>query len=288
MKKAKLWVYNLIGDDEEKDWKSNLFDGIIITLIMINVIQVVVSTFPLSKSVTRIFSYIELISVIIFTLEYFARVWTSTYIYPNLSPVRARIRYMVSFMAIIDLLAILPFYIPFIIPIDLRVLRALRALRLLRLFKMNRYTKALHTIAAVLKNRAAQLISSIFVVMLLMLIAAVLMYNVENEAQPDVFNNAFDALWWAVATFTTVGYGDIYPITSMGKILAAIIAILGIGMVAVPTGIISAGFMEEVGSAEKAEADNLDMIERLFEMKNQGIISEEEFGIKKRELLGIK
>ena len=150
-------------------------------------------------------------------------------------------------MALIDLLAILPFYLPFIIPIDLRVLRMLRMVRLFRVFKVNRYTNALTSIGAVFKEKKNQLLSSIFVVMVLMVIASVLMYNIENEVQPEAFSNAFSALWWAVATFTTVGYGDVYPITTAGKILSALIAFLGIALVAVPTGIISAGFMEQIG-----------------------------------------
>lgn len=168
---------------------------------------------------------------------------------PDLSPARARLCYMVSFMAVIDLLSILPFYISFI-PVDLRVLRMLRIVRLFRVFKINRYTTALASIGSVFKAKKQQLFSSVFVVLLLMVIAAVLMYNIENAAQPETFDNAFSALWWAVATFTTVGYGDIYPVTAAGKILSAIIAILGIGLVAVPTGIISSGFIEQMDSGE--------------------------------------
>lgn len=160
-------------------------------------------------------------------------------------------------MAIIDLLAILPFYLPMLLPIDLRVLRMLRIIRLFRVFKIGRYTNALSSIVKVFKNKQHELLSSVFVVLLLMIVASVLMYSIENNAQPEVFKNAFDALWWALATLTTVGYGDIYPITVLGKILSSIIAILGIGLVAVPTGIISAGFMESIQSEEKEKVDNI-------------------------------
>lgn len=129
----------------------------------------------------------------------------------------------------------------------------LRIIRLFRIFKINRYTDAFTSITKVLINKKNELLSSIFVVLLLMIVASVLMYSIENRVQPEVFRNAFDALWWALATLTTVGYGDIYPITVIGKILSAIIAILGIGLVAVPTGIISAGFME---SLEKNKDSN--------------------------------
>ena len=162
---------------------------------------------------------------------------------------------MFSFMALIDLIAILPFYIPFIIKIDLRALRALRTVRLLRMFKMNRYTKALSSIADVFKRKASQLQSSVFVVFLLMIISSILMYQVEHAAQPGVFKNAFSGIWWAVATFTTVGYGDIYPVTAAGKVLSALIALLGIALVAVPTGIITAGFMEQIDDKDDSEEE---------------------------------
>ena len=132
----------------------------------------------------------------------------------------------------------------------------LRIIRLFRVFKINRYTSALTSIVRVFKNKQNELLSSIFVVLLLMIVASVLMYSVENNAQPEVFRNAFDALWWALATLTTVGYGDIYPITVLGRILSAIIAILGIGLVAVPTGIISAGFMENINEDKECKKES--------------------------------
>ncbi|MDR1631245.1 MAG: ion transporter [Oscillospiraceae bacterium] len=248
-------VYNLIRDDDENNLLSNIFDGIIITLIIINIIFVIADTFILPDKVKAVFNCIEFVSVIIFTIEYLMRVWTSDLIFPKMSITRARIKYIFSFMAIVDLLAIAPFYLPFVVNIDLRVLRALRIIRLLRIFKVNRYTNALSTIGDVFRRKKHQLLSSIIVVALLMIIAAVLMYNVENSAQPDAFSNAFSALWWAVATLTTVGYGDVYPVTVLGKILSAIIALLGIGVVAVPTGIISAGFMENIAHEQEMKKE---------------------------------
>ncbi|WP_294407857.1 ion transporter [uncultured Ruminococcus sp.] len=225
---------------------NKIFEVMIIILIVINTSSVVAETFQLPDNVKGIMSVIETISVIIFTFEYILRVWTADTLKPELSPVKARLKYVFSFMAVIDLLAIMPFYLPMLIPIDLRALRTLRLVRLLRLFKINRYTKALSTIAEVFKRKASQLISSLLVVGLLMLIAALIMYNIEHEAQPETFTNVFQALWWSVATLTTVGYGDIYPVTIAGKVLSTIIALLGIGLVAVPTGIITAGFSEVI------------------------------------------
>lgn len=253
--RVKNCIYNIIRDDDENEVAGNIFDGVIISLIIVNVIMVIVETFTLPALVQDIFYYIEIVSIVVFSIEYVARVYTSDLLYSDISPMKARIKYIFSFMALIDLLAILPFYLPFVISIDLRVLRMLRIIRLLRVFKVNRYTNALTSIGTVFKRKKSQLLSSVFVVMVLMVIASVLMYNIENEAQPEAFSNAFSALWWAVATFTTVGYGDIYPITAMGKILSAIIAFLGIALVAVPTGIISAGFMEQI-SDEKNENED--------------------------------
>lgn len=246
MKKFKKRLFEIIQSANDNDVASKIFDIGIICLIIINVILVIADTFDLPPVIGKISSITELISVIIFSIEYVCRLFTSDLLYPDLKPYKARIKYIFSFMALIDLFAILPFYIPFIIKVDLRVLRILRIIRLFRVFKINRYTSALSAIAMVFKRKKNQLISSIFVVLLLMVIASVLMYNVEHDAQPEAFSNAFSALWWAVATLTTVGYGDVYPVTVFGKILSAVIAILGIGLVAVPTGIISAGFMETI------------------------------------------
>lgn len=256
MKSVKLWVYNVIRDDDENNTISNVFDGVIIFFIIMSVIQVIADTFSLPPWANRISSVFEIVSVVVFTIEYVMRVWTSSLKYPDAGPVVSRIKYIFSAMALVDIASILPFYIPFLIPIDLRVLRSLRIVRLFRLFKMNRYTTAMSTIFQVLKRKSSQLVSSVFVVGLLMIISAVLMYNIESSAQPEVFGNAFDALWWSVATFTTVGYGDIFPVTAAGKVLSALIALLGIGLVAVPTGIISAGFTEMI-TVEKDKGDDI-------------------------------
>lgn len=254
-KKIKQRTFEIIETANDGDTASKIFDIFIIILIVLNLVMVIAETFNIPENWKSILNYAETISVIIFTVEYLLRVWTSDLLYPNKASFKVRIKYIFSFMALIDLLAILPFYLPLFIPIDLRVLRALRVIRLLRIFKINRYTNALNTIGQVFKNKASQLISSIMVVGLLMIIAAVLMYNIENSVQPEAFSNALEAMWWAVATLTTVGYGDVYPITAAGKILATIIAFLGIGMVAVPTGIITAGFSELIKSNENQEDD---------------------------------
>lgn len=253
MKKIKKRIFEIIQPANENDIVSKIFDISIICLILLNMILIIADTFNIPPTISYIFDIVEMISVIIFTIEYLCRLWTADLLYPKMKPIAARVKYIFSFMALIDLFAILPFYLPFIIKMDLRVLRMLRIIKLLRVFKINRYTNALSTIANVFNKKKNQLLSSIFVIILLMIVASVLMYNVENQAQPNVFKNAFDALWWAVATLTTVGYGDIYPITVFGKILSAGIALLGIALIAIPTGLISAGFIE---SSENLKEDD--------------------------------
>ena len=255
MKKIKQCIFDTMQVDSDGSIASKIFDIFIIGLILLNVVTVIADTFSLPATLIRTSRRIEIFSVVFFTIEYILRLWTSDMLYPNLNPVIARIRYAFSFMALVDIFAILPTYLPMLIPVDLRVLRLLRIMRLMRIFKFNRYTSALTTITTVLKDKSSQLISSTFVVMLLLLISSMIMYGVENPAQPTVFTNAFSGLWWAISAFTTIGYGDIIPITTMGKILSGIISMLGIGLVAIPTGIISAGFMELTNKEKESHDD---------------------------------
>jgi len=251
-------VYNLIRDDDKNDLASNIFDGIIISLIIINVIIIFLDTFNnIPNNVTKIFSYIEIVSVIIFSLEYLARIWTAVYIYPDKKHIVAIIKYIFTFEAIIDIFAIIPFYLPFLFPIqNLLFLRILRLLRFFRLLKLNHYTDAFVIIKKVFKNKLYQLICSLCIIIMLIVLSSVLMYYMENDKQPEIFENAFSGLWWAISTVTTVGYGDIYPITGLGKLLGAFIAILGVGLIAVPTGILSAGFMEQASEKNKRNKKN--------------------------------
>jgi len=249
-------VYDIMEPRNSGSLLGRLFDIFILALVVINMIIIVAETFTLPPIAATIFAWIEWFSVIVFTIEYILRVWTANRLRRDLTRTGSRAKYIFSPMALIDLLSILPFYLTLLLPIDLSILRILRVARLFRVFKLVRYTSAMSAIANVFRRKKTQLLSSIFVVALLMVIAAVLMYHIENAAQPNVFQNAFSALWWAVATLTTVGYGDIYPVTMMGKILSACIALLGIGLVAVPTGIISAGFMETMDKSKDCDKES--------------------------------
>ena len=244
-------IFIVISPAEDNHKASTIFDISIIILIVINVIVVVADTFR--EHSVPVFRIIENISAVIFSIEYLLRLCTADLLYPEQRPALARLKYVLSFMALVDLAAILPFYVPFLLPHNLIVLRSLRALRLLRLFKLTRYTSITSTIGTVFRRKASQIISSMSVIIILMIITSVLMYNVEHTAQPEKFSNAFDSLWWTVATITTVGYGDIYPITIPGQIFSGIIAFLSIGLIAIPTSIISSGFIEQVNQQKEED-----------------------------------
>ena len=254
-RKIKQTVFEVIQPAESGRIASKIFDLIILVFILLSVTSVFISTFDLPKKMQTALLWIELISVFIFTLEYLLRIWTADLLYPGAGFFGSKIKYIFSPLAVIDLLAILPFYLPMFLPMNLIGIRAVRLIRLLRIFKMNRYFEALNSIGEIFKRKSREIVSSLLFVMILLVVASLLIYYAEHDAQPKQFQNAFSGLWWAVATLTTVGYGDIYPITPLGRFLGAIIAILGIGMVAVPTSILSAGFMEvlEHGGEEKAE-----------------------------------
>lgn len=256
MNKLKKKVFEIIQPSENESISSKGFEIFIIGLILISVVGVFITTFPISDTFLRVLGYFELIAIIIFTIEYLLRIWTADMLFSELSPVKARFRYLFSSMAIIDFIAILPFYLPMILPFNLLSIRVVRLARLLRLFKLNRYSLALASIGKIFKQKSNEICVSLFCVILLLIISSLLIFHVEHEAQPDKFKNAFSGLWWAVATLTTVGYGDIYPVTIAGKIFGACIAILGIGMVAIPTGILSAGFIEHLNSNKHDDENN--------------------------------
>lgn len=246
-------IFEVIQPAETGWTLSRIFDLSIILMIAVSVVSVFIATFDLPEDVRSVLAEIEMITVVIFSAEYLLRFWTANYLYPELSAWKARCKYVSSPSSLIDLLAILPFYLPFLLPINLLSLRSIRLLRLLRVFKMNRYTDELISVGEVFKKKYRQLVASFFLVSVLLIIASLLIYNVEHDVQPEKFENAFSGIWWAVATLTTVGYGDIYPITATGRIIAAIIAILGIGMVAIPTGILSSGFIEHLNEEQPDE-----------------------------------
>ena len=188
---------------------------------------------------------VEIVTSAFFAVDYVLRVWTARCLYPTLTPGKATVRYVSSVGGLIDLVSFLPTFLPVFFPSGMVAFRMFRVVRIFRLFRINAYYDSLHVITEVLRSKHQQLLSSVFIILTLMLASSLCMYSLEHEAQPEVFRNAFSGIWWSVSTLLTVGYGDIYPITTAGKIFGIVITFLGVGMVAIPTGIISAGFVDQ-------------------------------------------
>ncbi len=229
------------------DSKLNQFYDIFSTLALVaNLVCAFAATFDSVKEAHgALLTWVDEITVLFFAIDYVLRILTARQQYRGYSAGKAIGRYVTSGYGIIDLLSFLPHYMPTFFPAGAAVFRMFRVVRIFRLFRINAYSDSLSLIGNVISKKKTQLLASVFVITLLILASSLCMYSVEHEAQPDVFKNAFSAIWWATSTLLTVGYGDIYPITVVGQILGIIITFLGVGLVAIPTGIISAGFVEE-------------------------------------------
>jgi voltage-gated potassium channel len=239
-------VWEILEAARPDDHASRVFDTLLLALITLNVAAVVAGTV---QSVEQRWGgallWFERFSVAVFSVEYLTRLWAvrSDERYPG--ALLGRLRYMLTPMALVDLLAVLPFYLPFL-GLDMRFARAPRLLRLFRIAKLGRYVEALRLVASVARAKREELLLTVYVFGLMLLFAASLMYFVEHEAQPGVFSSIPATMWWAVTTLTTVGYGDEYPVTPAGRLLGALVAVLGIGLFALPTAILGSGFVEAV------------------------------------------
>ena len=242
-------LFDIIQIGNKNDLPSRLFDYFITTIILVNLVVTFVLTFTLSEASLLWLQWVERITMILFTVEYILRLWTADYLYPGKSRGRATLRFVISFYGLIDLLTILPYWLPTETIYGMGVFRIIRVVRIFHLFRVNSQSDAYNVIVSVLREKRKQLASSISIIAILMLSASFLMYSVEHNAQPEVFDNAFSGLWWAVSSVLTVGYGDIYPVTILGRILAILICILGVMITAIPTGILSAGFSENFREA---------------------------------------
>lgn len=239
-------VYHMVQVGFVEDPLSRSCDIINLLSIVVNLIVIVMYSFKDFNAAHHQALYItESITVAYFALDYVLRIWTAPLDHIHDSKPKAILKYVFSFSGIIDLISFLPFYLPVFFPYGTVAFRLFRVMRLFRIFRINAYNDSLSAIATVLKKKSSQLISSFFIIFVLMIAASLCMYSIENRAQPNVFKNAFSGIWWAASALLTVGYGDIYPITVTGKILSVIITFLGVGLVAIPTGIISAGFVEQ-------------------------------------------
>lgn len=233
-------IFDIIQVGQRSDTPSRVFDICLVCIIVLNILVLVLETFSFSEELMSIFHVVELVTVSLFCVEYILRIWTADYLYPEKSRGKAILKFLWSYDGIVDLLTIIPaFFLA-----GFSAFRMLRVVRIFHLFRINATYDSFNVITAVISEKKNQIFSSLFIILILMLGSSLCMYSIENTAQPEAFDNAFSGMWWSISTILTVGYGDIYPITILGRLMAIIIAILGVGVVAIPTGIISAGFVE--------------------------------------------
>lgn len=253
MNDFKKRVHDLVEAPAVEDRLSRWFKLGVMVLIVLSVASVVLETVPsIHARWSGVLFVFEAFTVVIFTAEYLARLWVCDQDPRYAHPLWGRLRFAFSPMVLVDLASILPFYLHVFLPlvspqdVDLRVLRALRLMRLMRLFKFGRYSDSMDLLAGVFRSKKEELVVTSFMAFVFLIVFSSLMYYIENAAQPDRFSSIPAAMWWGVATLTTIGYGDIYPITLAGKILGSLAAITGIGMFALPAGILGSGFVEEM------------------------------------------
>lgn len=239
-------IHHMLGGEGHNDVWVKIVDGALIALIVLNIVAVILESVPtLSISHGPVFHIFDLFSVGVFSVEYALRVWTAVELGDKRfkHPLWGRLRYMATPLAIVDLLAVLPFFLGYFVEFDLRTLRVLR---LLRIFKLTRYSQAIHMLVAVLRQEARAVGAILFILIVLVVFMGSLMYLIEHPIQPHVFPDIPTAMWWAVVTLTTLGYGDVTPITPLGRLLGGVVAVAGVAMVALPSGILASGFSEQL------------------------------------------
>ena len=263
-------VYDILEHGFDGSSTSRLFSGFIVLLIILNVSAIILESYkPIGEMYHQEFLLFNIFSVVVFTLEYFARIWVSVESphSERSGPTKSRVKYLLSPVSLIDLLAIAPFYLSFIFAIDLRYLRMLRMIRLL---KLTHYFKGLHLFIDVFKKELPSIGAAIIIMCVLVIMSASVMYGLEHEAQPDVFDSIPSAIWWSVVTMTTVGYGDVIPVTFLGKFISIFIMLLGVGIVALPAAMLAAKFGDELRTRKQ-------LLEReVANALKDGIITSEE------------
>ncbi len=242
----KTRVYEILEVDRSHSASGRTVQRALLTLIIVNVVANVVETVPEVQEIApAFFHWLEVVSVSVFSAEYVLRLWACTRDLRYTRAFAGRVRYLVTPLALADLAAVLPFYLPYV-GLDLRVFRAVRLLRLLRIAKLARYSRALRLLGQVISAKRDELIVTLTLMAVILVLASSLLYYAESAAQPERFSSIPASLWWGVTTLTTVGYGDVVPVTGVGKLLAGVISILSIGFFALPTGILGSGFQEAV------------------------------------------
>ena len=258
-------VFKMVSVGVVDDRINQSYDFLSTGMLLVNLIGAFAGTFDtVALRYDTLLDQIEAVTVAFFAIDYLLRMYTAPCLYPDESGYKPYLRYAISGAGIIDIMSFLPYYLPLFFPAGAVAFRLIRVARILRLFRINAYYDSMNVISDVLKSKSQQLLSSVFIIFVLMLASSLAMYSIEHDAQPTIFKNAFSGLWWAVSTLLTVGYGDIYPITPLGKAFGIMITFLGVGMVAIPTGIISAGFVEQYSRLKRisdyAREENLHFV----------------------------
>lgn len=255
--RSKKHVHILLHPTHGTSRWDKIINTFIISLIILNVIAVIVETeHSIYIKHESFFSYFDTISVIIFSIEYILRVWSVTHDPKYKHWFWGRLKYMCSWEAIIDLVAILPFYLHAVFVFDLRILRILRLLRLVRIFRLTTYMRSAKMIGNVFRSRAHELLLSLLLIIGLIVISSCIIYFAEHNAQPEKFSSILVTFWWSVTTLTTIGYGDMIPVTPLGQLLTGLVSLAGIALLALPAGLITAGFLEETRKIKKPKLNN--------------------------------
>ena len=250
--KRRKRIFEIIEVGTDFDYASRGYDMLNAAAIILNLAASILTTFDKVEMIAgSALAIVEGVTVLFFAVDYLLRLWTARFLYQNVKESKAVKKYMLSFSGVIDLLSFLPYYLPIFFPSGTVAFRMIRIARIFRLFRINAYYDSLNVITEVISGKRQQLFSSVFIILVLMIASSLCMYSLEHEAQPEVFSNAFSGIWWSASTLLTVGYGDIYPVTTLGKMFGIFITFLGVGMVAIPTGIISAGFVDQYSSIKK-------------------------------------
>lgn len=269
-------VFDIIQIGNRVDIPSRIFDYFIVCVIILSISMTFLKTFDALDDYSAVMNAVELFTIIVFIIEYALRLWTCGFLYPKGKGLHAPlIRFIFSFYGIVDLMTIISYFGP-IYSNGIVALRMIRVIRIMRLFRVNKSFDAFNVVAEIVLEKKKQLLSSVCMIAMIMIAASLCMYGFEHDVQPDVFENGFSGIWWAMSTVLTIGYGDIYPVTVGGKLAAIVIALLGVCVVAIPTGIISAGFVEYYArlrndSESFLDKDTMLMLERHAKKENMTV-----------------
>ena len=245
MRRIKTRIFEIVSSAKEGDRTSLLFDMVIIALIMLSVGELILASVPgMLDRYFWLFVMVEIVTAVVFSIEYILRMWSCTVDERYQKPISGRIRYALTPLVLIDFISILPYYLTLLIP-GVNV-TFLRTLRVFRFFKLGRYSRSFQVMIRVLKRNSEALLGTVFIIMVVLIIASSLMYQIEHGAQPEVFSSIPEAMWWGIVTIATIGYGDMVPITAEGKVLGFVISLVGIGLFALPAGILASGFSEVI------------------------------------------